>query len=285
MNKTIIFLLISIVILVFSIICVSVSPIINDIHGNFKDWGKGNCRYYADIAKYTNSLDAKYKNERLMNLCYRQNAMSDLEYSSFIIDLAIGFIGAQLSLLHYFKFGISFEKYTGLIGLVGGAIGFIITLVYVCFSGYIFVNDVAYKDLEGNNLYLLVTKLYSNGAKYKGTSANPIYVYSNDKSYEPEYAKYKDLGLSQYNYNKKLYESYYRNPTNCAVGSTDSCEYYYGTPIEDYKNKYLYDRWCLSLVLAVFISALNIVLLIFGLLIFKDKDGSPNDIQEVKIEY
>ena len=282
MNKTVIFLFIAIVILIFSIICVSVSPIINDIHGNFKDWGKGTCQLYADKAKYANYLDDKDKNERLMNLCYRQNAMYGLEYSSFIINLAVGFICGQLALLHYFKIGISFEKYTGLIGLVGGAIGFILTLVYVCFSGYIFVNDVAYKKLEGTSEY--VQKLYPNGALYKGTSTNRIYVYSNDKDYESEHARYKDLGLSQYNYNQKLYESYYRDNNNCEVDSIENCEYFYNVPYVNYSNKILYDRWCLSLVLSVFIFTLNIALLIFGLLIFKNSGGSPSDVQEVKIE-
>ena len=193
MNRRVIFLFIATAILLFSIICVSVAPIINNILDKFGDWGKGNCRYYADKAKYTKYLDEKDKNERLRNLCYRQNAMNGLEYSSFIIDLAIGFICAQLALMHYFKIGSSFEKYTGLIGLIGGAIGFILTLVYVCFSGYIFNNDVAFKDLNGCHGQCKI-KLYSNGAS---TNKNLEPVYSNDKDYDSEYIKYKDLGQIQ----------------------------------------------------------------------------------------
>ena len=146
MNKTVIFLFIAIAVLIFSIICVSVAPIMNDILGKFTRWGKFNCKYYADQAKYSDSLDEKFKEEKLRNLCYRQNAMYGLEYSSFIIDLGLGFICAQLALLHYFQIGKSFEKITGLIGLIGGGIGFILTLVYVCFSGYIFNNDAAFKS-------------------------------------------------------------------------------------------------------------------------------------------
>ena len=46
--------------------------------------------------------------------------MYRLEYSSFIIDLGFGFIYTQLALLHYFQIGKSYEKITGLIGLIWG---------------------------------------------------------------------------------------------------------------------------------------------------------------------
>jgi len=294
MNRRVIFLFIATAILLFSIICVSVAPIINNILDKFGDWGKGNCRYYADKAKYTKYLDEKDKNERLRNLCYRQNAMHGLEYSSFIIDLAIGFICAQLALMHYFKIGASFEKYTGLIGLIGGAIGFILTLVYVCFSGYIFNNDAAFKDFNGCHGQC-IQKLYSNGAIYKdldkdiSINKKLITIYAYDKSYDSEYIKYKDLGQIQYNYNKKYYETYHKTTTSLDCNndsptkSNTGCEYYYKIPAENNENKYLYDRWCLSLVLAVFITALNIALLIFGFLIFKNEGGS-DEVQEIKME-
>ena len=298
MNKTVIFFFVATAILILTIICLSVAPIINDILQNFSDWGKGNCQRYADIAKNTKSLDERYKNVKIKNLCYRQNAMYGLEYSSFIIDLAIGFICAQLSLLHYFKIGKSFEKKTGLIGLIGGAIGFILTLVYVCFSGYIFNNDVAYRDL--NNPDYGKQKLNQNGALYiyeldaSTPSATLINAYQNDKTDDSQYIKYKDLGDNLYNYNEKTYNAYY-NPTflckedsidetSPVLGIDSSCKYIYPIPFDSYENKYLYDRWCLSLVLSVVISVLNIILLIFGFLIFKNNGDDSGEIQEVKIE-
>ena len=294
MNKTVIFLFIATSILVLSIICVCVSPIINDILDKFSEWGKFNCQYYADKAKYTKSLDEKFKQDKIKNLCYRQNAMYGLEYSSFIIDLGISFICAQLALLHYFKIGKSFEKITGLIGLIGGAIGFILTLVYVCFSGYIFNNDVAFKDpINAETAYDRVNddriqKLYSSGADHKRDGTNKIYIFSDDKSYDSQFVKYKDLGQIQYNYNRKFYEAYHRETTHTcnydAADGTTGCEYFYFPPYENSQNKYLYDRWCLSLVLAVLITALNAGLIIFGFLTFKNSGGSPDDIQEVKIE-
>ena len=298
MNKTVIFLFIAIAILILTIICLSTAPIINDIESKFTTWGKGNCENYADIAKYTKSLDEKYKNIRHKNLCYRQNAMYGLEYSSFILDSAIGFICAQLALLHYFKIGKSFEKITGLIGLIGGAIGFILTLVYVSFSGYIFNNDVAFRTLGNDDG---IEKLYPNGAKYKyeydaaSASAKIISVYQNEKADDSQFIKYKDLGDKPYNYNEKLYNAYYyNNMVQCKESSIDynqldlsidhNCQYVYPEPENKYENKYLYDSWCLSLVLAVVISALNIVLLVFGFLLFKNSGDDSGEIQEVKIE-
>ena len=179
-----------------------------------------------------------------------------------------------MALLHYFQVGKSFEKTTGLIGLIGGVIGFVLTLVYVCYSGYIFNNDIFYEYRK---------KLFPNGAysKIDGTTA-----FSNEKEYLGEYIKYKDLGDSQYNYNKKLYQAYYYNPGDFKASDTThtNCEYLYNAPFDNNRNKYLYDRWCLSLVLSVFITIANIGLLIFGLLIFKSNGDSSSEVQPAKID-
>ena len=44
----------------FCIICVAVA-IMNNILKNFGRWGKFNCKYYADQANYSDSLDEKFK--------------------------------------------------------------------------------------------------------------------------------------------------------------------------------------------------------------------------------
>ena len=285
MNKIVIFLFIALAILIFSIISICVAPVFNNILGNFSDWGQINCQKYADIAKFSKDLDERFKNEYLRDLCYRKNAMYGLEYSSLIIDIAIGFLCGQLALLHYFQVGKSFEKTTGLIGLICGAIGFVLTLVYVCYSGYIFNNDVAYGTFDSfGNAHL---KLFPNGAYYKkeGTSGK-VTIFNNDKEYLGQYFKYKDLGDCQYNYNKKLYQAYNYYSDNCKEDDSvsNNCEYFYPLPADNNMNKYLYDRWCLSLVLSVFITAANIGLLIFGLLIFKSNGDSSSETQQVKIE-
>jgi len=285
MNKIVIFLFIALAILIFSIISICVAPVFNNILGNFSDWGQINCQKYADIAKFSKDLDQRFINEYKRDLCYRKNAMYGLEYSSLIIDIAIGFLCGQLALLHYFQVGKSFEKTTGLIGLIGGAIGFVLTLVYVCYSGYIFNNDVAYGTFDSfGNAHL---KLFPNGAYYKkeGTSGK-VTIFNNDKEYLGQYFKYKDLGDCQYNYNKKLYQAYNYYSDNCKEDDSvsNNCEYFYPLPADNNMNKYLYDRWCLSLVLSVFITAANIGLLIFGLLIFKSNGDSSSETQQVKIE-
>ena len=289
MNKIVIFLFIALAILIFSIISICVAPVFNNILGNFSDWGQINCQKYADIAKFSKDLDQRFKNEYLRDLCYRKNAMYGLEYSSLIIDIAIGFLCGQLALLHYFQAGKSFEKTTGLIGLICGAIGFVLTLVYVCYSGYIFNNDVAYGYVDSNDRINGDTKLFPNGALYKlDAQGNTISVFSNDKDYKAEYIKYKDLGDCQYNYNKKFLEAYNSYPNGCsntlATSQPSGCEYFYPLPADNNMNKYLYDRWCLSLVLSVFITAANIGLLIFGLLIFNSNGDSSSEAQQVKIE-
>ncbi len=226
--------------------------------------------------------------------------MYGLEYTAFIFDLAIGFLCGQLTLLHYFNAGKSFEKTTGLIGLIGGGIGFLITLIYVCFSGYIFNNDVAYRTLEDDNDADALYRLYSNGAY---TNVDGSTIFANEIDDDAQYVKYKDLGSEQYNYNKKFYEAYSESTRrNCIYGgscSSSSCDYCYPDLISSttnpsshisslsfvsIDNKYLYDRWCLSLVLAVFITVLNAGIVVFGLLFFLNKGGDSGDAKPVEIK-
>ena len=162
MNKQFIFLIISASILILSAIVICVAPIINKIEISSKpnwkpsQWGNLNCKIFADEEKKEKvNLDNIQKMRKLKNLCYRQKAIYGLEFSSFIIDLILSFICANLALFHYFNVGENFVKKTGLIGLISGIIGFIITLVYVCFSGYIFANDPAYGRVDPSNLIFM----------------------------------------------------------------------------------------------------------------------------------
>ena len=146
MNNTLIFLCIASALLIFSIIVVNTSPAIN-ILGN--GWRDLNCKRYSDYHDYIKKKDNAFtnKDEYLKlskegrNLCNRQKAMYGLEYSSIVCDIVLGFFCTFLSLLHYLGVGKVFEKVTGIIGLASGVICFILTLVYVIYSGYIFTND------------------------------------------------------------------------------------------------------------------------------------------------
>lgn len=281
MKNTTKILIISLIISLFCIICITVAPVINNLLDKFTLWGKLNCEYYSDKAEYSSPLNDHFKNQNLENLCSRQNAMYNLEYSAFIINLFFGVICAQLTLLHFFDKGESFEKQTGLISSIGGCIAFILTLVYICFSGYIFTQDVAFETVTAVEPYdNAILKLYPNGASLKKINDNFVPFYGKDKSEGGEYIKYKDLGNKEYNYNKRYYESYYytinSDDADKCIDSNDgsSCDYIYEQPFDSHENKYIYDRWCLCLVLGVFIFILDLVMAVFGFLVFRGSNGT-----------
>ena len=281
MNKTLIFLCFSTAILVLSIVVVCISPIFNNIkiesQGNwsFSLWRTLNCKILEDLEKSDSvALDDIQKYKRQKTICKRKKAMHDLEYAALIINLILGFVCANFSLLHCLDVGKDFEKKTGIIGCVTGIIGFIITLVYICFSGYIFDNDIAYSEKTK------IRKLFPNGAEYKNEGNKFIHIYENDKGDDSEYAKFKDLGGKQYNYDSKYYKTFTSSSNSeiyCKYTSSgnvpssySSCDYIYTTVYPSTENKDLYDRWLTTLILSIFIVACNIGLLIFGFLLFKN---------------
>ena len=73
-------------------------------------------------------------------------------------------------------------KKTGLIGLISWIIGLVLTFVYVCYSGYIFKNDME----------LNFVKLFPNICKKEGT--NFIKVDQNENGENSKYLLYRDLG-------------------------------------------------------------------------------------------
>ena len=327
MNKTLIFLIISIALLVLSAIVICIAPLVNNIEvqneygvGNSllwkpSDWKNINCAIFADKLNFDNTaLDDIQKMRKLKNLCYRQKAMYGLEHSAFIINAILSFVCAYLALLHYLNVGKDFEKKTGLIWLISGVVGFVLTLLYVCYSGYIFNNDIAYGilDTASQNLKTPTSliKLYPNGAKYKFVGGKYILFAENENGDNVEYVKYKDLGKKQYNYNSKYYEIYSKNaPTlpnlsassKCNInsyfidianpqpvipGSTgQNCDYLYYTPTSSVENKYIYDRWLTSLILGVFIFICDIALGIFGFLLFMQKGEVATPSEQMPIIY
>ena len=142
MNKEL-FLILSGCILAFTIVAMCTGPVIH--LGNALDWATANCKEISDEISYYKNHDAskddlkKYKRKK--NSCLRKKALYGLEYSALIIDLVFAFVCTLLGLLHVFDQGKYFEKYTGLIGLATGAIGFIMTLVYIVYNGYMFTKD------------------------------------------------------------------------------------------------------------------------------------------------
>jgi hypothetical protein len=320
MNKTLIFLIISIALLVLSAIVICIAPLINNIEvkntymgGTFSwkpsSWKNINCAIFADKLNFDNiAVDDIQKMRKLKNLCYRQKAMYGLEHSAFIINAILSFVCAYLALLHYLNVGKDFEKKTGLIGLISGVVGFILTLLYVCYSGYIFNNDIAYGILNTASQNLetprSLIKLYPNGAKYKLVGGKYILLAETENGDNVEYVKYKDLGKKQYNYDSKFYEKYIENvPTSSAssecninydfsdvanVQTTtpgETCDYLYYTPTSSVENKYIYDIWLTSLILGVFIFICDIALGIFGFLLFMQKGEAATPSEQMPIIY
>jgi len=222
--------------------------------------------------------------------------MYGLEYSALIIDLFLGFVCAILALLHFFDQAKYFEKITGIIGLATGIIGFILTLVYVCYSGYIFTKDPA---LDSNLNSILKLNGESAFAEWDSSKGQYKCLYYKEKDENSHLAKYSDLGKKQYNYQKKRSYGNDRSKNSCSVSaiisssytfscsneyisssglslfhSTYSCDYLYSDGITNYDNKYVFDRWVTTIIFSCFIIACDIGLAIFGFLLFKNSNGS-----------
>ena len=180
---------------------------------------------------------------------------------------------------------------------ITGIIGFIITLVYVCYNGYILNNDIAYGefDYDSDEYQGGIVKLYPNGATFKKDESQSkyIYIYENDNSDYSKYAKFKDLVGKQYNYDSKYYKAFSSQTVDiCQISASttptystysDYCEYLYSQVYTSNENKDLYDRWTTTLILGIFIVLCNIGLLIFGFLLFKG-GADLNETKTVQIQ-
>ena len=302
MKKTL-FLALSAAIVIFSIISICCAPIINGILTESSSWKTENCKLqsdtYKNLKKTSGTTDALLKaQKKILNKCNRHKAMYGLEYSSLILDVTLGSICAILGLLHYFDVAKPFEKITGIIGLATGVIGFVLTLVYVCYSGYIFTKETA-PDAYDSGFSNHVIKLNGDGAfaEKDGNNYKCLY-YKKDKA-DSILAKYSDLGKKQYNYEKKRHypeDNDEFNKADCKESPSDAkngcelSEYYYSATLsptainnckylylnakaDGFGNKYLFDRWVTTIIFSCFIMACCIGLAIFGFLLFKS-DGS-----------
>ena len=309
MNNNLFFLCCGVAFLVFSIIVICTAPIITGVLPNSGKWNTQNCKLISDMydiyeKNHKNPTEAQkieiesYK--RTIHLCRRQNAMYSMEYTSIIFDVILSFICTILGLLHYFDVGKSFEKFSGLIGLISGAICFILTFIYIIYSCYIFDNDI-YRDSSEDG----VRKLYSNGAYYKWEDSKYKRPYDEEEDTKKPYLnldliKYKDLGKKQYNYNSKMYKSYYDPDVNDEIknckhgistpttvkktyrdGSSSECDYIWPSSYSDnlgYEHKYLFDKWITSIIFGVLILVCDIGLAIFGFLLFSGGSGNKGHV-------
>ena len=105
MGKGLIFFCCACAILVFTIINLSVGPAISGKMGN---WGIANCASFKDLYDLAKDSGAKgdelkYGAEFWLNYCNNHKGMYNMEYTSFIFDIVIGFVCGLLGLLHIFE--------------------------------------------------------------------------------------------------------------------------------------------------------------------------------------
>ena len=299
MSKGLIFFCCACAILLFTIINISVGPIISGKVGNDSmpnpvggspyinlAWGTANCQYFSDLydeAKKTIDGDElKYDYEWEKNECYRKKGMHDMEYTSFIFNAVIGFVCGLLGLLHLFDVKKEYVSKTGMIGLICGFIGFVFSFVYVILNGLVYTN---YYD-HTNIIY----KRDSDGvfAEKNGNDYECLY-YDSPSNFHSFYAKYSDLIQKQYNYDKDLKDSYSdskvsgcsMDPSSCddeKIGNipsnilSNNCEKIY-VRLDDLEdtitNKDISDRFLTTLLLRLFVCLANIGLGIFGFLLYR----------------
>lgn len=298
MNYYILFFFLSAsAILLLSVVTVCVAPIINGYLG--ENWGTENCKLLSDEYDYSKNLiinpndiqkRALDEQKRYINICKREKEMHGLEYGSIIFDVVIGGYCAIFGLLHYLEVAKTFKKKTGIIGIITGTIGFILTLVYVIFSAYIFNNDLFY---QSNNYSRHLDKLFPNGAYLKYNGYQYVPNYDIEKSFdEPKiaYVKYKELGQKRYNYDSDLYKqsletnSKYRSCQNDNYSNRKNkyldCDYIWKSDPLFTSNEYkhIYDRWITTIILSVFITLFNVGIIFFGFFLFQDEDNESGSI-------
>ena len=250
--KYLIFLCVATCIFILSVIVLNVAPSINGLVGKGFSLGSASypgfadypCSWYTDeyndikdgVKTHTGSIDKDKYLDQLKDGksdCLRKKAYVGLEFSAFIIDVIFSFICAILGLLLYS--GNNIGKIVGLIGLTSGALGFVLTFVYIIYSGIVFNNDVIgknyadpddpYDDLE------VATK--SNGAVLEWKDNKYVCIFYDKDNKDKLYRKYSNYGVKYLNYyhlNVKDKDEEYYKYTQCVYSFSsldwDDCKEY-----------------------------------------------------------
>jgi len=296
MSKGFLFFCCSSLILLLSAINISIGPIVSrkvGVYSRFGGyWGSANCEYWSDQIEDKmddrSAISLKYEEEWIKNECYRKKAMYNMEYTSFIFNIVIGFVCGLLGLLHQLGLKPQFISKTGLIGLGCGVIGFALSFVYVIYNGIVYTNYYDNASIYKRDKFGAFAEL--NDDKYK------CYYFEEPGNKHSIIAKYSDLRKKQYNYDKELFDSYkspevqhcQADPQICLDGeeitdnglhmidSTHKCRYLFvnSSPDLSISNKDMSDRFLTALILSLLVSLANIVLIILGFLLFKTPDDS-----------
>jgi len=253
--KNLIFLCIASAIFIFSVISLNVAPTINGLVGKGKykrngdldstnyGWADYPCSYYSNLynenkdksvdeGHWKDQDDKEYYLDLIKegkNNCLKKQAMIGLEYSSFNINVIFSFICAIFGILLYS--GNNFGKIVGLIGLGTGVIGFVLTFIYIIYSGIIFNNDVVdkkYNIITGDPYDNLYPSTKPDGAFIKWKDDKYVCIYYSKNNKDKFYRKYSDYGNMNLNYyhfdSKNKDDDYYKY--NKVGGSRNSgCAY------------------------------------------------------------
>jgi len=284
MSKVFLFFCCSCTILLFTIINISVGP---SISGRTIFNGNENCVKISD--DYDRAKDnpnlcdddcLKYEHKWNLNRCKNEKGMYNMEYTSFIFDVTIGFICGLLGLLNLFDINKNFSSKMGLIGLGCGIIGCILTFVYIILNGIVYTNYYPFPD---------VYKRDKDGAfAEKNGNDFECFYFDKKKNNHALIAKYSDLIKKQYNYDKDLVKSYASDEVQNCLGNPSSCQvngkitgntnckklYVIDGPIEEIYNKDISDRFLTTLILSLFVCLANIGLAFYGFLLFRNPDES-----------
>ena len=292
MNKGLIFFCCACVILLFTIINLSVGPIVSFTIGS--NWGKLNCAKMSDDKKDKSpgltDDQKKYYWQRPIDECNNKKAMHDMEYTAFIFDIVIGFICGLLGLLHFFDLKKDFIPKTGLIGFICGIIGFIFTFVYLILNGLVYTNYGPYNSSTGSpSFYSSYIKADSDGAfaEKEGSKYKLIY-FDKKENYYALFTTFSDFGKKQYNYDRDMYKAH-QTDSSCYLReyisydangyitspsiSNTNCKKLYKEPTTGISNKDISDRFLTALILSLFVCIANIGLALFGFLLWKSPDG------------
>ena len=241
--KQLLFLCISLAILLFAVIVTNIAPIIKGRVGG--NWPYYSCKIYSDyydLAKKANYYsDSKEKDKILDKIkkektrCDRRKAMNGLEYVVSNLNIIFGFVCAFTGFLLYQNIGNlgSDGKYIGLIGLGCGAVGFVLTLVYVIESGLVFtdVDGELYNFFQDSNSNYSPydIRLDSDGAYLEWDSGKKRYTcifYKEDKE-DSLYRRFSDYGNKYLNY----YKDIKINDNSDKYNMYDDCSRHYSTNI------------------------------------------------------
>ena len=193
--KKLIFFAIASAILLFSLIVVNITPI--DLIGG-QSWSQQACSSISDQIdqlekqNYSDEQLKPYKNN--LNRCKNKKAMVGLDYVTSNFNIIFGFICALLGFLLFMNL-INIGKYIGLIGLGVGAVGFVLTFVYVIESGLVF------DDIDGSS----DMRIESDGAYLEWKGNKYVCIFYDKDDYDSVYLKYSDYGKKYLNYHKDLF--------------------------------------------------------------------------------